>query len=86
MSSLNWEILNSSDLIVQGIEFFIETGFIPNPSPQHVARFLHETDGLSKAIIGEYLGEASVHDKVNIECFLTVFLETKSTLQQCMPS
>lgn len=41
----------------RGIEFFIETGFIPSSAPQDIARFLLETDGLSKAMIGEYLGE-----------------------------
>ncbi|KAI0796813.1 hypothetical protein C8Q75DRAFT_710714 [Abortiporus biennis] len=40
-----------------GIQFFRETGFIPSSSPQDIARFLLETDGLSKAMIGEYLGE-----------------------------
>lgn len=44
-------------LSAQGISFFIETGFIANSTPQEIARFLLETDGLSKAMIGEYLGE-----------------------------
>ncbi|KAI0701822.1 hypothetical protein BC835DRAFT_1264460 [Cytidiella melzeri] len=48
---------------VCGIAFFLETGFIPSSAPQDVARFLLETDGLSKAVIGEYLGEA---DAVNV--------------------
>ena len=41
----------------QGIDFFIETGFIPNRDPKTIAQFLLETDGLNKAAIGEYLGE-----------------------------
>lgn len=41
----------------QGIEFLIETGFIPSKEPNAIARFLLETDGLNKAAIGEYLGE-----------------------------
>ncbi|KAL6299711.1 hypothetical protein BKA93DRAFT_741894 [Sparassis latifolia] len=41
----------------KGVQFFIETGFIPSNSPTDIARFLLETDGLSKAMIGEYLGE-----------------------------
>lgn len=45
----------------QGIEFFVETGFIANKTPRDVAQFLLETDGLSKAMIGEYLGEGSVY-------------------------
>ncbi|KAJ3476149.1 hypothetical protein NLI96_g11367 [Meripilus lineatus] len=47
----------------RGIQFFLETGFIPSPAPQDVARFLLETDGLSKAMIGEYLGEG---DDINV--------------------
>ena len=35
----------------------LETGFIPSKAPQDVARFLLQTDGLSKSMIGEYLGE-----------------------------
>ncbi|KIK93499.1 hypothetical protein PAXRUDRAFT_144955 [Paxillus rubicundulus Ve08.2h10] len=47
----------------RGLEFFLETGFLPSLLPQDVARFLLTTDGLSKAVIGEYLGEG---DEVNI--------------------
>ncbi|EIN10767.1 Sec7-domain-containing protein [Punctularia strigosozonata HHB-11173 SS5] len=47
----------------QGVEFFLETGFIPNRNPQDIAKFLLYTDGLSKAMIGEYLGEG---DEQNI--------------------
>jgi len=43
--------------IVQGIRFLLETGFIPTKAPEDIARFLLTTDGLSKAMIGEYLGE-----------------------------
>ncbi|KIJ70020.1 hypothetical protein HYDPIDRAFT_164203 [Hydnomerulius pinastri MD-312] len=49
----------------RGIEFFIETGFIPSSLPQDIARFLLVTDGLSKAMIGEYLGEGD-SDEVNV--------------------
>jgi brefeldin A-inhibited guanine nucleotide-exchange protein len=44
----------------QGIQFLVETGFIPGKGPQDVAKFLLNTDGLSKAMIGEYLGEGCV--------------------------
>ncbi|KAI0065725.1 hypothetical protein BV25DRAFT_1850119 [Artomyces pyxidatus] len=47
----------------KGIEFLIETGFIPSKTPQDIAKFIHTTDGLSKAMIGEYLGEG---DEFNI--------------------
>lgn len=46
--------------VFQGIQFFLETGLLPDSSPRTVARFLLETDGLSKAMIGEYLGEGYV--------------------------
>ena len=41
----------------QGVEFFIDTGFIPDKTPKDIAMFLLNCDGLSKAQIGEYLGE-----------------------------
>ncbi|KAI0353492.1 Sec7-domain-containing protein [Trametes cingulata] len=47
----------------RGIDFLIETGFIPSRDPKDIARFLLETDGLNKAAIGEYLGEG---DEENI--------------------
>ena len=42
----------------RGIEFLLENGFIRSKSPLDVARFLLSCEGLSKAMIGEYLGEA----------------------------
>ncbi|EJD53498.1 Sec7-domain-containing protein [Auricularia subglabra TFB-10046 SS5] len=47
----------------KGIEFFLDTGFIPSNTPQDIARFLLETEGLSKAAIGEYMGEG---DDLNV--------------------
>ncbi|OBZ76081.1 Protein transport protein sec71 [Grifola frondosa] len=47
----------------RGIQFFLETGFISSNSPEDIARFLLETDGLGKAAIGEYMGEG---DEQNI--------------------
>lgn len=41
----------------KGIEYLLEHGFIRSRSPQDIARFLLGNDGLSKAMIGEYLGE-----------------------------
>ncbi|KAG6854759.1 hypothetical protein C0991_001186 [Blastosporella zonata] len=43
----------------RGIQFLIETGFIPSKAPVDIAQFLLATDGLSKAMIGEYLGEGA---------------------------
>ncbi|QRV91209.1 Sec7 guanine nucleotide exchange factor [Ceratobasidium sp. AG-Ba] len=47
----------------KGVEFLLEKGFIASPAPEHIAKFLLTTDGLSKAAIGEYLGEG---DEKNI--------------------
>ena len=44
----------------KGIQFLLENGFIPSRQPADIARFLLSTDGLSKAMIGEYLGEGYV--------------------------
>ena len=41
----------------RGIEYLVEHGFIRSKAPADIARFLHTNEGLSKAMIGEYLGE-----------------------------
>jgi brefeldin A-inhibited guanine nucleotide-exchange protein len=41
----------------RGIEYLVQHGFIKSKSPQDIARFLLGNEGLSKAMIGEYLGE-----------------------------
>lgn len=41
----------------RGVEFLVESGFIKSKAPADVARFLLHTEGLNKAMIGEYLGE-----------------------------
>ncbi|KAG6919409.1 hypothetical protein DXG01_006292 [Tephrocybe rancida] len=43
----------------RGVQFLLETGFIPSKAPVDVAKFLLSTDGLSKSMIGEYLGEGA---------------------------
>ncbi|KAG7449384.1 Sec7-domain-containing protein [Guyanagaster necrorhizus] len=48
----------------RGVHFLIETDFIPSNDPRDIASFLLNTDGLSKAMIGEYLGEG---DQENID-------------------
>ena len=45
----------------KGIEFLLDNGFIPSREPVEIAKFLLSTDGLSKATIGEYLGEGCVY-------------------------
>ncbi|KAI5952754.1 SEC7 [Candida jiufengensis] len=47
----------------KGVSYFINNGFISSDSPADIARFLLETDGLDKAVIGEYLGDG---DEKNI--------------------
>lgn len=44
-------------IVLEGIQFLIENGFIPSKDPKDVATFLFNTEGLNKAILGEYLGE-----------------------------
>jgi brefeldin A-inhibited guanine nucleotide-exchange protein len=41
----------------QGIKFLVDAGFVPSQKPHDIAYFLLHTEGLSKAMIGEYLGE-----------------------------
>ncbi|KAF9075862.1 hypothetical protein BDP27DRAFT_1314622 [Rhodocollybia butyracea] len=56
----------------RGISFLIDTGFIPSKTPQDIANFLLNTDGLSKSMIGEYLGEG---DEENI-AIMHAFVDT----------
>lgn len=42
----------------RGVEFLVQNGFIRSKAPMDIARFLLQNEGLSKAMIGEYLGEA----------------------------
>ncbi|KAI9509449.1 Sec7-domain-containing protein [Russula earlei] len=55
---------------VKGIQFLIETGFILGKGPQDVAKFLHNTDGLSKIMIGEYLGEGDEDNIATMHAFV----------------
>ncbi|KAG8949407.1 guanine nucleotide exchange protein for ADP-robosylation factor [Tulasnella sp. 424] len=54
----------------RGIKFLIDAGFIKSSEPGDVARFLHETDGLSKAMIGEYLGEGDEENIATMHAFV----------------
>jgi brefeldin A-inhibited guanine nucleotide-exchange protein len=49
--------LSSKAEHLQGIHFLIDAGFISSKAPEEVAKFLLTTDGLSKTMIGEYLGD-----------------------------
>ena len=41
----------------KGVQYLVEHGFIKSKAPADVAKFLLSNEGLSKAMIGEYLGE-----------------------------
>ncbi|KAL4081834.1 hypothetical protein V8B97DRAFT_2031217 [Scleroderma yunnanense] len=47
----------------RGVQFLVGAGFIPSSSSSDIARFLLTTDGLSKVMVGEYLGEG---DEANV--------------------
>ncbi|KAG5422239.1 SEC7 [Candida metapsilosis] len=47
----------------KGIKYLLDKGFINSNTPDDIAKFLLETDGLDKAVIGEHLGEG---DEFNI--------------------
>ncbi|KAG0150678.1 hypothetical protein CROQUDRAFT_651889 [Cronartium quercuum f. sp. fusiforme G11] len=54
----------------RGIKFLIANGFIRNSKPQEIARFLLTADGLSKAMIGEYLGEGDPENVETMHAFI----------------
>ncbi|KAJ3975507.1 hypothetical protein EV361DRAFT_1024791 [Lentinula raphanica] len=54
----------------RGISFLIEHGFIPSKAPQDIADFLLHTDGLNKAMIGEYLGEGEEENIAIMHAFV----------------
>ncbi|KAK6459258.1 guanine nucleotide exchange protein for ADP-robosylation factor [Scheffersomyces xylosifermentans] len=47
----------------KGLAYFLEHKFIESDSPEAIGKFLLETDGLDKQVMGEYLGEG---DEKNI--------------------
>lgn len=54
----------------RGIQFLLDTGFIQSKSPEDVAHFLLSTDGLNKAMIGEYLGEGDAENVAIMHAFV----------------
>ncbi|KAF8897505.1 sec7 guanine nucleotide exchange factor [Infundibulicybe gibba] len=54
----------------RGVQFFLESGFIPRKEPEDIAKFLLSTDGLSKAMIGEYLGEGDDENIAIMHAFI----------------
>ncbi|KZS97559.1 Sec7-domain-containing protein [Sistotremastrum niveocremeum HHB9708] len=53
-----------------GVAFFIDAGFISAREPEPIAKFLMSTDGLSKTMIGEYLGEGEEANKAIMHAFV----------------
>lgn len=47
----------------RGIKYLLQHGFIESEKPEDIARFLLHSEGLSKAQVGEYLGDA---DEANV--------------------
>lgn len=60
LNSLQYLLVVTPANVKQGIEYFLEAGFIPSDSPKDIAAFILITDGLSKSVVGEYLGEGCV--------------------------
>lgn len=54
----------------RGIEFLVQNGFIPSHSSHDIAHFLLANDGLSKAVIGEYLGEGEEENIATMHAFV----------------
>ncbi|KAK9482861.1 hypothetical protein V1527DRAFT_492356 [Lipomyces starkeyi] len=54
----------------RGITFLCENNFIASKNPNDVARFLLTTEGLSKAMIGEYLGEGDPENVAIMHAFV----------------
>ncbi|EJU04717.1 hypothetical protein DACRYDRAFT_20361 [Dacryopinax primogenitus] len=54
----------------RGIQFLIENGFIRSKNPKDVAAFLLHADGLSKTMVGEYLGEGDDENVAIMHAFV----------------
>jgi len=54
----------------RGIEAFVQGGFIESKEPTEIAKFLVSTEGLSKAMIGEYLGDGDEHTVAVMHAFV----------------
>ncbi|KAI8905471.1 hypothetical protein EDD86DRAFT_229201 [Gorgonomyces haynaldii] len=54
----------------KGIKFLLDSGCIPEKTPQAIAHFLLNTEGLNKNNIGEYLGEGEEENIQIMHCFV----------------
>lgn len=57
----------------KGIQYFFETGCIESKSPVVIAHFLISTEGLNKAMIGDYLGEGEEENIAIMHAFVEHF-------------
>ncbi|CAG8513048.1 4016_t:CDS:10 [Dentiscutata erythropus] len=54
----------------RGIQALISAGFIPSTEPLEIAKFLLNTEGLNKTMIGEYLGEGETENVATMHAFV----------------
>ncbi|KAI9819319.1 MAG: guanine nucleotide exchange protein for ADP-robosylation factor [Thelocarpon impressellum] len=62
----------------RGIKYLLDQGFIQDNTPEDIAKFLLEVDGLDKAVIGEYLGEGEAHNVAIMHAFVDLMDFTKT--------
>lgn len=74
----------------KGIAFFLKNRFITSDMPKEIASFLLNTDGLDKAMIGEYLGDGDEQNIAIMHAFAdqldfskTDFVEALRRYLQC---
>ncbi|KAJ3359472.1 guanine nucleotide exchange protein for ADP-robosylation factor [Kappamyces sp. JEL0680] len=57
----------------KGIQFLLETKCIESRTPREIAKFLLETDGLNKSMIGDFLGEGEEENIAIMHAFVEEF-------------
>lgn len=62
------------------MEFLLEAGLILSTAPRDIAHFLLQTEGLSKAMIGEYLGEGYVLCFTCLSIELLIFFSDEANI------
>ncbi|KAJ8318690.1 hypothetical protein KUTeg_003781 [Tegillarca granosa] len=58
----------------KGIEYLVENDLLPN-TPEEVAKFLYQGEGLNKTAIGDYLGEKLPGEAQKIDRMMECFAE-----------
>lgn len=67
----------------KGIEYLVEHGLVQN-TPEEVAQFLYNGEGLSKTAIGDYLGERKDFNMAVLKAFVTLHEFTDMILVQAL--